>query len=282
MTNRKEEIRNLLNLTPETIISKAGKHLVVVKNLKILHQHLAESIAKEVVENNEFGRNTRLILPVGPTGQYPILVKIFNKLKISLKNCWFFFMDEYCDDEGKALSSQHPLSFKGVINTMFLNELDESLGLDQNRVIFPDEHNITELSKKIDDLGGIETCYGGIGIHGHLAFNEPEANVSKSEPRKVKLNDYTITINAIRANIGGNLENFPRHAYTLGMRQILDSRKIRLYCRNGISFDWANSILRISLLGRPGDDYPVTHIRGHPDYEIITDRDTISTPKFII
>ena len=55
-------------------------------------------------------------------------------------------------------------------------------------------------------------------------------------------------------------ECFPRDAYTIGMKQILASQHIRLYCRNGTPFDWANTILRIALFGTPGDDYPVTYI----------------------
>ena len=57
---------------------------------------------------------------------------------------------------------------------------------------------------------------------------------------------------------------------------------LRLYCRNGTTFNWANTILRIALFGKPGDDYPVTHIRNHPDYIIITDKDTLSSPSIIL
>jgi len=139
-----------------------------------------------------------------------------------------------------------------------------------------------ELRDKIESVGGIDTCYGGIGIHGHVAYNEPEPNVCDSDPRMVYLNDFTRTINAIRAEIGGNLEGHPRKGITLGMRQILGARRIRLYCRNGIALDWANTVLRLALFGQPGDDYPVTYIRNHRDYIVVTDGDTASKPKFVI
>ena len=77
------------------------------------------------------------------------------------------------------------------------------------------------------------------------------------------------------------MECFPDKAYTIGMKQILGSRKIRLYCRNGTPYQWANTILRIALLGEPGDDYPVTHVRGK-DYVITTDRDTLETPEKLL
>jgi hypothetical protein len=66
------------------------------------------------------------------------------------------------------------------------------------------------------------------------------------------------------------------------MRQILAARRIRLYCRNGIDLDWANTVLRLAVFGQPGDDFPVTHLRYHADYIIVTDEDTAARPRFLI
>ena len=100
-------------------------------------------------------------------------------------------------------------------------------------------------------------------------------------PRRVTLNDFTVTLNAVRSYVGGNLECFPREAYTLGMKQILGGKRIRLYCRNGCEFDWANTVLRLALFGTPGDDYPVTYIRDM-DYTITTDQETLASPRNLI
>ncbi len=271
-----------MNLTPDEIIQKAGRHLIVCESLDALYEKFALDIADEIIKNNEIGQSSKFILPIGPTGQYPILTKIIKAQEISLERCWFFFMDEYCNSEGKALKETHPLSFKKIGKNMFLNKLPDGCGLNREHVFFPNEQNISEIKNKINKVGGIDVCFGGIGIHGHVAFNEPKEGVENSEPRKVQLNKFTITINAIRAQVGGNLENFPKEAFTLGMNQILNAKRIRLYCRNGSSYDWANTVLRISLLGEPNYDYPVTHIREHPDYIITTDRDTLKSPKNII
>ena len=278
---RGEEIRKLLRLSPEELLERSEGRLVILDSLDELHHHFARSIADEIKKNNEEGRPTRLILPVGPTGQYPILAEMINEEGISLKNCHFFFMDEYCDDSGYALPPSHPLSFKGTMERLFFSRIDHELNIPRGQVFFPDHTNVHLLKDKIEEVGGIDTCYGGIGIHGHLAFNEPEPNVAETDPRLVYLNAYTITMNAIRAKVGGNLENFPRKALTLGMRQILSSRRIVLYCRNGGPYDWANTVLRLALFGKPGDDYPVTYIRGK-DYLIVTDRDTAASPEHII
>ena len=278
---RSEEIRQLNLMTPQQVTARAGDRLVVCDTVADLHEHLADSIFREIHRNNQAGQPTRLILPVGPTGQYPILARRLNKAGISLRDCYFFFMDEYCDEAGAALPNSHPLSFKGIAQSLFLDAITADCQLKRTQVYFPDERNTDALPALIDSLGGIDACYGGIGIHGHLAFNEPEPGVRDLPSRKVRLNDYTVTINAIRAGVGGNLAGFPRYAYTLGMREILAARRIRLYCRNGIALDWANTVLRLALFGAPGDDYPVTHIRDK-DYVIVTDRDTLQSPRHLL
>lgn len=275
MDERDQEIRDLMRMPLEVLLDKAGAHLRVCKSLDILHQVFAEDIFKEIQKNNTQDKSTRIILPIGPTGQYPYLVKYLNQNKVDLESCWFFFMDEYCDRRGNALDISHPLSFKKIGYEQLLNQLDPSLKLQKDHIFFPSENNINQLDGVMEEIGGIDTCYGGIGIHGHLAFNEPEKNISNLGSRKVKLNDFTITINAIRAHVGGNLENFPKEAYTIGMQQILGSKRIKLYCRSEGPYNWAACILRISLLGTPGDDYPVTHIREHPNYLITTTYDTL-------
>lgn len=281
-SERKDEIRRLLRLSEKELIARAGDHLVVCEDLDDLHRQFAKDIAKHLRACNAEGKSTSLILPVGPTGQYPVLVDILNRESISLENVRLFFMDEYCDEDGCAVSPDHPLSFQGTARKVFLDHLDTNLGLQEDRVIFPDQENIDQLEGMIEQAGEIDICYGGIGIHGHVAFNEPEQGIATLGPRKVRLNDFTVTINAVRSRIGGNLECHPRLAYTLGMKQILSARQVRLYCRNGCEFDWANTVLRLALLGEAGDDYPVTHLRNHVEYVLVTDRETLRAPQHLI
>ncbi len=278
---RRDEVRALLQLSPADVIARAGPRLVVCDSLDALHRRFAEDIAAEIRSHNRAGQPTRLILPVGPTGQYPYLAEIVAAEALSLEACWFFFMDEYADETGHAVPPTHPLSFRREAQRLLLDRLRGSHGLRPERVVFPSETNLAALPALIDRVGGIDTCYGGIGIHGHVAFNEPEPGVAARPARRVRLNDYTVTINAVRAGVGGNLECFPREAFTLGLREILAARRIRLYCRNGCAFDWANTVLRLALFGTPGDDYPVTHIRDC-DYRITTDRETLAQPAHLL
>lgn len=278
--SRDAEVRELLGLSAQAIIRRAGKQLVVLNSLDELHTHFADSIAAQIQRANRTRSSLRLILPVGPVDQYPMLAERINEEGLSLRDVWFFMMDEYCDDSGVAYPLKHPLSFGKTFREMFLDQVKPRLRAPRRRVVFPDHKNVGSLAEQIRKLGGIHVCFGGIGIHGHLAFNEPEPNVERSEPRLVYLNDFTRTINAFRAEVGGNLACFPRKAFTLGMRQILGARRIRLYCRSGAGMDWAKTVIRLALFGQPGPDYPVTLIRNHRDYVIVTDRETLQPPKW--
>jgi glucosamine-6-phosphate deaminase len=262
MPDRCDEIRRLNQMTPDEVIARAGKHLVVYEDLEALHRGFAEDMAQELRARNAAGERTRWIVPVGPVGQYPYFAQIVNRERLSMDNACLLFMDEYVDEYGEVLGWDDPLSFRTLATRWLLNKLDPELMPPPGNIVFPNGDNIDQIAGAIKKAGGVDTCFGGIGIHGHVAFNEPEPGVAKLGPRKVRLNDFTVTINA-------------------GMAQILGARRIRLYCRNGCPFDWANTILRVALFGKPGDDYPVTHIRGR-DYVIATDRETLSSPRHLI
>ncbi len=276
-TDRTEEIRRLNRLSEKEIMEMSGNRLMVMENTDTLHHFFADHICDLIRDNNLQGKKTAGIFPYGPVGQYHYFIEKVNRERISLADTWFYFMDEYCDNEGRELPAEHPLCFRGKTFELF-EQVDKKLLPDFSKFVFPLHNNINRLKQQI---AGEKLCvtYGGVGIHGHLAFNEPGAGVFNSDPRVVELNDFTVTINAIRAGIGGNIHNFPRKALTLGMKQLFSAGKMVIFCRNGISsIDWANTVLRLALLGTPGDDYPVTYLKKHKDWLVVTDKDTLHTP----
>ncbi|MFB6218654.1 MAG: 6-phosphogluconolactonase [Halobacteriaceae archaeon] len=283
LSERDDEIRSLLELGPAELDDRAGEAVEILPDLDDLMDHFAEAVADEIAGNNAAGDDTVLILPVGPVDHYPDLARIVNERGIDLGNCHFFFMDEYCDDDGEVLPADHPLSFRREMDHVFFDHVDEGLMIPDDQLVFPTHENVHDIADMIAAAGGIDTCYGGIGVHGHVAFNEPEPGVRDSDPRLVYLNEYTITINAIRSGVGGDLENFPRKAVTVGMNQVLDADRVRLYCRNDVpTLDWANTVLRLATLGDPGPDYPVTYLTDHDDYRVVTDERTAATPSHVL
>ena len=282
---RAREVRRILALEPEEVIKEAKGQLVVFDTLDEVYDYLAEEMVQEFEKAAKGDRIVSFIMPVGPTQPYRLMAEKINYRQIPLKNVRFFFMDEYVDDEkDRLIPKSNPLSFRGQIGPLLFDRIRPDLLMPKSQIIFPTPENVKDLPKMIKDAGGIEVCYGGIGIHGHVAFNEPGSGVAKSNPRILEINDFTRTIDSTRhPGVGGNLENFPRRAITMGMKQCIEARKILVMTRNETPFlNWANTIVRIAALGKPGDDYPVTHMRHHKNLRIVTDRNTLKKPKFNI
>ena len=257
--------------------------LKILPDLPSLYQQFARSIADEIRENNRLGNPTRLILPVGPLGQFPILAEICNRERISWKDVFTFNMDEYCDWQGRVIPASHPLSFRGFIQNNLFERLEPEIRIPAAQIHFPDPLNLDWISERIQEVGGIDTCYGGIGYHGHVAFNEAPISrwrqVSPDEYRNsltrlVQLEPETIVMNSIRST-GGNPAAMPPMAVTLGMHDIFCARRIRLYCQGG---SWQRTVLRIALLGEETVRYPVTLLQMHPDFAIFTDENTTVPP----
>ena len=279
------EIHNFLNILPEDLPQYSRVHVQILPDPASLFAQFARSLADEIKANNQTGQPTRLILPVGPVGQYPILAEICNRERISWRNTHTFNMDEYCDWQGRWIPADHPLSFRGSMRRTLFDRLDPELRIPEAQIHFPDPLNLDRIGQDIQAVGGIDTCYGGIGYHGHIAFNEPPISrwyqirvdeFRRSITRVVPLAEDTIVMNSIR-NTGGNPRNFPPMGVTLGMADILAARRMRLYCPGGM---WQRYAVRMALFGEVSVEYPATLLQDHPDYILYLDEETAKPPVF--
>ena len=282
---RRDEVREILSLETDELVRRANGQLVLFETLDEVYDYLAEEMVNAFEKAAQGDHIVSYIMPVGPTQPYRLMAEKINYRQLNLKNVRFFFMDEYVDDDkDELIPMTNPLSFRGQIGPLLFNRIRPDLLMPESQIIFPSPQNIADLPKMIEDAGGIEICYGGIGIHGHVAFNEPGPGVAESNPRILEINEFTRTIDSTRhSGVGGNLVNFPRRAITMGMKQCLEARRMLLMTRNETpTFLWANTILRIAALGAPGDDYPVTHARHHANLQIVSDYGTAQKPRFNI
>jgi glucosamine-6-phosphate deaminase len=279
-----EDQPNYLDIPPNELADNSKIPITILPDQDALYEHFARSIVEEIKHNNKTGSPTRLILPVGPVGQYPLLVQLCNQERVQWKNVFIFNMDEYCDWQGRVVSPKNPISFKGFMQRSFVDQLEPELRIPEDQLHFPDPLDLDSISQRIQEVGGIDTCYGGIGYHGHIAFNEPiisrwfkvtPEQFINSKTRLVSLAPETVVMNSVRST-GGNPEALPPMAITLGMADIYAARRIRLYCQGG---SWQRTILRIALMAEPKVEHPVTLLQGHPDYAIITTQDTAQVPR---
>jgi glucosamine-6-phosphate deaminase len=228
---------------------------------------MALEMVNAIVENNALGKNTVFICPVGPVGQYPIFVRLVNCHNISLKNVWFINMDEYLDEEKQWISIDHKLSFRGFMNREVYSKIKPELLMGEEQRVFPDPNNLNNISDTINKLGGVDICFGGIGINGHLAFNEPEditpEEFAERTTRVLEISRETRTINAV-GDLNGAIDAMPKYCVTIGMKEILSAKKIRLYCFR----DWHRAVVRQAAYGEVSAHFPVTLVQNHPDAKI--------------
>lgn len=271
------------SITKEMLIQKSRFPLSIVPTDQDLFYRMALDMFDEIAANNKAGKKSVFIVPVGPVGQYRKLAMLVNRYRLSLKNTYIFNMDEYLDDDGNALPADHPLSFKGAMLREFYNLIDDELNVPDSQRFFPTPENVADMYDKMQALGGVDVCFGGIGINGHVAFNEPPEpgdNITDDEfcqlgGRKLAISRETITINS-SFSTGGIICAMPKYCVTLGMKEILSSRKIRLYLARG----WQQGIIRVALLGPVTCKVPVTLLERHPDTAVTISEAVAEQPVF--
>ncbi|MBE3599319.1 MAG: hypothetical protein IMX02_11210 [Limnochordaceae bacterium] len=264
---------------------EARIRLQILPTPEDVHRHFAQSVFDEIAANNREGRPTRLIVPCGPREPIPILARMVNERRLSLRNVHLFHMDEHLDWQGRPYPLESPWSFEGWWRRHFYDVVDPELNVPESQRHFPSPYDLDGMARAIDAAGGIDTVYGGIGFHGHIAYNEPPLapwpvvsaeQFRQSTTRIVSLNVDTIIAMAQR-EAGGAVQLVPTMAITLGMREILAARRIRLYSTTGA---WKQTALRIALFGPVTVEYPVTFLQEHPDALIVVDRATAEPPEW--
>ena len=243
-------------------------------NLVANRDELNKKIAREAVDAiKAAGRaNTQvlMVLPVGPL-DYSYWAKLCNEEHVSCEPLITMNMDEYLDDEDAYISMGHPLSFRLFIKRTFLDLLDAKLRPDPANVKFPDPKKPEEATGLIESFGGADICFGGMGITGHLAFNDPpepgepviDGEFRNSRTRCLTINRESATQMAM-GGVNGNWDILPRRAVTLGMYEMLLSKKLHLTFMRS----WHSGVLRRALFGPITEHCPGSFVQEHKNIEV--------------
>ena len=183
----------------------------------------------------------------------------FGFIDFSLINT--FNLDEYV-----GLSSDHHQSYSFF---MFKN-LFHKIRLDSSRIHIP-LGTAPDLLKEcfqyeeaIQRLGGIDFQILGIGSNGHIGFNEPGTHFN-SVTQVVSLSQETIKANSCFFN---NLEEVPKKAITMGIKTIMNTRKILLLVSGANKAE----IIHRALSGPVSEDVPASVLQLHPNTTVIIDQ----------
>ena len=248
-----------------------------------VHLWLAHEMADEVRRHNAAGLPTRWILPCGPVKQYPYFSAIVNHERINLRNVHVFHMDNFLDWQGRELPLDHPYNYEGEMRRIFYAPIDPELAIPEEQRYFPRPDAIEAVSDAIQAVGGVDSMYGGIGYRGHIAYNEPPRSpwysitaeeFRNSKTRILTMNDDTL-IAVSQRTAGGCSHAIPPMALTLGMKDLLSARRIRLVSETGA---WKQTVIRVLLFCPTTIEYPVTFVQGHPDAMVVIDRQTAAPP----
>ena len=143
--------------------------------------------------------------------------------------------------------------------------IDSALLMPPEQRVFPDPNDLARIPALIEALGGVDICFGGIGITGHLAFNEPQEELTPEAfaalpTRVLDISPETRAVNAI-GDLGGAVEDMPRRCITIGMKEILGAKKLRL----AVFRDWHRAVCRRAAYGDVTAAFPATLAQRHPD-----------------
>ncbi len=238
---------------------------------------MAEELVKLINE-----RATRAIIPCGPSCWYKPFTDLVNRERVSLKNLVVFHMDDCLDWQGKLLPENHPYNFRNVMENLFYNPVDPELSVPEDNRNWLTPNNIEEIKEKIYSAP-VDITYGGWGQDGHIAYNQarrhPFSHIYIDDLRnstiRIQENNIDTIITLAQRTFGSAYQFVPPMSVTLGIKECLLAKKVRLFSDTGA---WKQTALRVALFGPVIPEYPITLLQEHPDALITATIDTARHP----
>lgn len=233
--------------------------LIVVENYDEMSKLAAIKI-KEVIESKP---DAILGLATGstPIGTYKELINMNKAGELDFSKVTTINLDEYI-----GLSEKNTQSYRYFMNENLFNHIN----IKKENTFIPNglAKNIEEETKKydekIDELGGTDIQILGIGSNGHIAFNEPNDYLTAGS-HLTNLAESTISANSRFFN---SIDEVPKTAITMGLCQIMKSKKILLLATGE---NKAKAIKEV-LSGKITTKNPATMLQMHRDVTLIIDK----------
>lgn len=211
-------------------------------------------------------RDSGLVLSL-PTGRTPValydrLAQAAAEERVDFGRAVTFNLDEFV-----GLGAGDPGSFR----TFMERHLFSRIGIPRRRTHLLDGRardlaaECAHYERKIAGAGGIGLQLLGIGLNGHVGFNEPGPDLTAATHR-VKLTSQTRRANA--PLFGGDLRRVPHEALTMGMGTILRARRIILLATGRSKA----RIVRRAVEGPVTTWLPASFLQLHGDVEVVLDR----------
>lgn len=195
-----------------------------------------------------------------PIGAYEQLVKWYDKGDLDFSQITTVNLDEY-----RGISRTNDQSYY-----YFMQEnLFKHVNINPERTFIPDgmepdsEKACRDYNEIINQLGAVDLQLLGLGENGHIGFNEPN-DIFVKDTNCVDLEESTIMANA---RFFKSIDEVPKQAYTMGMRQIMLAKKILII----ITGEKKAKILKKVLQGPITPQVPASILQMHPDVTVVSD-----------
>ena len=201
-----------------------------------------------------------------PVGTYEKLVERYNEGDLDFSEVTSVNLDEY-----RGLPKEHPESYWSFMH----KNLFDHVNIRPEAIHLPDGTNpdaadaCAKYNEIIHSVGGIDLQLLGLGPNGHIGFNEP-GEAFELETHCVNLTPATIEAN--KRFFDGNEDLVPKQAYTMGIRTIMQARKV-LMVVNGAG---KAEIVKKAFFGPVTPEVPASILQLHPDFILVGDEEALS------
>lgn len=235
--------------------------VVIAKDPKEMADFAARFTA-HVIRNRD---RVNLAMATGNTmiGFYKSLVKLYGDGEVSFQECTVFNLDEYV-----GIPEDHPASFHRYMHEHFFDFVD----LPYSQAFLPDGNAANPVEEaqayedRIRESGGLDLAIAGIGVNGHIAFNEPGSSLA-SRTRVKRLSEETRRVNA--KAFGGLVDMVPKYAITMGVGTVMDAEMLMLLASGPSKAD----AIAATVEGPITAMCPASVLQMHPHAFVIIDRD---------
>ncbi|MGD1157991.1 MAG: hypothetical protein ABSA41_19500 [Terriglobia bacterium] len=254
----------------------------IVRDSAEMGELIATEFLQVVADNNTVGRATRAIVPCGPNCWYGPFTEMANSRRISLRYLTVFHMDECLDWQGRPLPTNHPYNFRTFMEKYFYGGISPDLAVPESQRFWLLPSTIERVRVAIEEAP-IDITIGGWGQDGHIAYNQarrhPFSHITLEDVAassiRVQENNLDTVLALAQRTLGAAYQFVPPMSVTLGVRECLSAKRVRVYSDTGA---WKQTALRVALFSDPTPEYPMTLLQRHPDAIVTATFETARHP----
>jgi glucosamine-6-phosphate deaminase len=234
----------------------------ILENKKLLGSkaaaHAADLIRAAIKERG----GGRIIAGTGAS-QFDFLDALTALPDIDWKRVTMFHLDEYI-----AMDETHPASLRKYLR----ERLIDKAGIGTSHLLNPGDQPEAECRRvgALIQEAPIDVAFVGIGENGHLAFNDPPADFETEQPYIIVNLDHECRMQQFGEGWFGCLEDVPKQAISMSIRQIMKSRSILCIVPESRKAPAVRETLQQPVSPR----VPASILRTHPDATLYLDRDS--------